>query len=153
MKVSSLWLAAGLGLVLGLATWAGAAEVKAGEFTLSDLNGKTFISKDMLAGKRVVINFWAAWCSTCKEEIPQLQEFQKKNQADDVLFIGINVGDKATKAKKFQDRYHYPYLVLLDRDKSVTKGYGVTSVPQTLILDNQGEVVFRGSRPPKDMPH
>jgi peroxiredoxin len=144
------WLGMALGAGLLLAAAAGAAE-KAPDATLQTLDGKTFKLAEVLGKKTVVLNFWAAWCESCKEELPQLADFQKLGKPD-VVFLGINAGESAAKAKKFQERYHYPYMVLLDTDKSAAKLYGVTGVPQTIVIGKKGMVLFRGSRPPKEFP-
>jgi peroxiredoxin len=149
MKTHSGWMASLMvGLLLGSS--AALAAEKAPDFSLPDLNGKTFKLSEALGKKTVVINFWAAWCTTCKEEIPQLVEFQKQWKSDEAVFLGINAGDPAAKAKKFQDRNKYPYTVLLDEAKTTAKLYGVNGIPQTLVIDPKGEIVYRGSRPPKE---
>jgi peroxiredoxin len=141
-----------MGVLLGLTAAAWAAEDKAKDFSLPGLDGKTFALADVLGKKTVVLNFWAAWCTTCKEEIPQLTDLQKTTPEDAAVFLGVNAGDNAAKAKKFQEKNGYPYQVLLDQDKSVAKQYGITGVPQTLIINPKGVIVFRGSRPPKTLP-
>ncbi|HBE87962.1 MAG TPA: hypothetical protein DDW67_02335 [Elusimicrobia bacterium] len=119
------------------------------DFSLKGLDGKKYSLSDSLGKGYIVINFWAAWCSTCKEEIPELAELMKQPGADKVLFLGVNVGDKASKAAKFVNKYEYPYKPLLDSDKSVSKDYAVMGIPVTVIIDKKGKIVFRGSRPPK----
>ncbi|MDA8132189.1 MAG: TlpA disulfide reductase family protein [Elusimicrobia bacterium] len=122
---------------------------KAEAFSLPDLDGKQVKLEDALAKGYVVLNFWARWCSSCKEEIPQLAELMKSPGADKTSFIGVNVGDSADKAGKFAAKFKYPYAVLLDKDKAVAKKYGVMGLPVTMILARDGRIVFRGSRPPK----
>jgi peroxiredoxin len=139
---------------VGLGWLAAAAAVFAGEaappdFTLPDLQGKPFHLQDVLGKRVVVINFWAAWCTSCKEEIPQLAAFQASAPDPDTLFLGVNVGENDKKAKRFQTKSKYPYTVLLDQDKSIAKAYAVVGIPQTLVISLDQKIVFRGSRPPK----
>ncbi len=118
------------------------------DFSLKGLDGKEFRLSENLGKGYIVINFWAAWCSTCKEEIPELKALMKRPGADKVLFLGVNVGDKDNKAAKFVKKHSYPYKPLLDSEKTVSRYYGVLGIPVTVIIDKNGKIVFRGSRPP-----
>lgn len=119
------------------------------EFALPDLADKEFKLGDVLGKSYIVINFWAAWCSTCEEEIPELAALMKSPGADKVLFLGVNVGDKQSKAQKFVKKFKYPYKALLDRKKDTAKSYGILGLPVTIIISKDRKIVFRGSRPPK----
>jgi len=136
-------------LLLASAASAGAPAVTAEKFSLPGLDGKQVRLEDSLGKGYVVLNFWARWCASCEEEVPQLAAFMRAPGADKAVFIGINVGDTAAKASKFVAKTGYPYLVALDKDKSVAKKYGVLGLPVTLIIDRAGKIVFRGSRPPE----
>jgi len=126
-----------------------AGQEAAEKFTLPRLDGKQFKLEENLGKGYVVLNFWARWCASCEEEVPQLAALMKSPGADKALFVGINVGDNEAKASKFVKKTKYPYLVVLDKDKAVTKKYGVMGLPVTLIISKDGKIVFRGSRPPK----
>ena len=127
-----------------------ARATKAESFELAALDGRQVKLDDLLAKGYVVLNFWARWCSSCKEEIPQLAALMKSPGAAKVSFVGVNVGDSADKAEKFVSKYGYPYpIVVLDKDKAVARKYGVMGLPVTVILAKDGRVVFRGSRPPE----
>lgn len=126
-----------------------AAQDTAEKFTLPGMEGKQVKLDDSLGKGYVVLNFWARWCSSCEEEVPQLAALMKSPGADKAVFIGVNVGDNEAKAAKFVTKFKYPYIVALDKDKSVAKRYGVLGLPVTIIIDRAGKIVFRGSRPPK----
>ena len=118
-------------------------------FSLPALDGKEFKLEDSLGKGYVVLNFWARWCASCEEEVPQLAALMKSTGTAKVLFVGVNVGDTETKAAKFVSKFKYPYLVVMDKDKAVAKKYGVLGLPVTLIIDPTRKIVFRGTRPPK----
>ena len=129
-----------------------AEEVAPQNFSLPQLDDKIFNVSDFLGKKIIVINFWASWCKTCSEEIPQLVAFKNTLGSDKAIFLGINTGEKASKASKFNKREGYPYLVLVDKDKTVAKKYNVLGLPQTIIISKDGKkIVYRGSRPPKNL--
>lgn len=125
------------------------AEDAAQQFTLQDLNGKVYDLSQALGKNTIVLNFWASWCASCKEEIPQLKALMEAKGADNAVFLGINAGENEKKAKRFVEKYEYPYLVLIDKDKSVSKKYSVMGLPSTIIISKDKKIIFRGPRPPK----
>jgi peroxiredoxin len=133
---------------VSFASAAGAPPATAEKFSLPGLDGKQISLEGSLGRSWVVLNFWARWCDSCKEEIPQLAALMKAPGAGQAVFIGVNVGDKEDKASKFAAKTGYPYTVALDKDKAVAKKYGVLGLPLTLIISKEGKVVFRGARPP-----
>jgi peroxiredoxin len=145
-KITIVLLAALAAAAAAVAADLPAAAVK---FTLPGLDGKPVKLEDHLGKGYVVLNFWARWCSSCEEEVPQLAALMKSPGADKAVFIGVNVGDTQAKAAKFVAKFKYPYLVALDKDKAVSKSYGVLGLPATLIVDPSGKIVFRGARPPE----
>ena len=126
-----------------------AAQESAENFSLPALDGKEFRLQDARGKGYIVLNFWARWCASCEEEVPQLADLMKSPGAGKARFVGVNVGDSAEKAAKFVKKTGYPFYVVLDKDKAVAKKYGVLGLPATLIISADGKVVFRGSRPPK----
>ncbi|NTV52258.1 MAG: TlpA family protein disulfide reductase [Candidatus Firestonebacteria bacterium] len=77
------------------------------------LDGKTFTLHEVAGIKTVVLNFWAAWCTTCKEEIPQLAEFQAKGKAD-VAFWGLMPEIRLPRRRNFK-----PATAILFRSCSI----------------------------------
>lgn len=126
------------------------APVRAQDFALPALEGKQFKLDEHLGKGYIVLNFWASWCVSCREEVPELAALQKSPGAGKALFVGIDVGDSAGRAAKFVSKNKYPYpVVLLDKDRAVAKKYGVPGLPVTVIISKDGRIVFEGSRPPK----
>ncbi len=146
-KIVALFCAAAA-LAVSLA-YAGEDLGKVVPFDLAGLDGRQVKLENSLGKGYVVLNFWARWCASCEEEIPQLAALMKQPGAGKAVFIGVNVGDKAAKASKFVAKTKYPYLVALDKDKAVARKYGVLGLPVTIIISKEGKIVFRGSRPPK----
>ncbi|MBI4773144.1 MAG: TlpA family protein disulfide reductase [Deltaproteobacteria bacterium] len=72
-------------------------------FTLSDVNGKEVTLSDYL-GKPIIIVFWATYCPTCKEEIPDLVSFYNKHKSD-VVFLSLALDKKPSeKIIEFAER-------------------------------------------------
>ncbi len=123
----------------------------ASDFTLPSLDGGSVSLRDFLHKKAVVMNFWAAWCDACEEEMPELLRLKNQYASKDVVFLGINAGDTERAAKKFVDKMSFSYQILLDRDKSVSRKFKVLGIPQTLVIAKDGKIVYREGRPPRDL--
>ncbi|MCR9206260.1 MAG: TlpA family protein disulfide reductase, partial [Halobacteriovoraceae bacterium] len=99
--------------------------------------------------KKVVINFWASWCTSCAQEVPLLESLQKQNP--DVVFLAINAGDSKRKIKKFLKKYGFTWRVLMDKSKTFSKGLGVVSLPKTMVIDSKGKIIYEESVPPQSL--
>ncbi len=111
------------------------------DFTLSDLAGNP-VTLSSLKGSVVVINFWATWCPPCKAEIPDFIEVYDSYSGSDVEFLGISSEDKDV-VINFAEDYGINYPVLIDETGNVFETYRVEAIPQTFIVNTQGEVVFK----------
>jgi len=111
-------------------------------FTLPSLDGSEVTVGQ--PGKITVINFWATWCPPCKEEMPELEIFAKKNQ-EKVNFYAINLQESNEKVSDFISKYKYTMPVLLDKEGTIGKQFQVTAIPTTIIVNQQGMVKFRKS--------
>lgn len=137
-------LSAAVLLAAVLIFWAGPAHSEGGQtapdFSLSDLNGRMHRLSDY-RGKVVVLNFWAAWCIACIEELPSLNTLHEQMKGRDVAVLGISIDRKEKAARETAYREKISYPVLLDRKGEVFVGkYTVTSLPATFIIDREGVV-------------
>ena len=119
-------------------------------FALKDLEGKVVRLSD-LAGKVVVIDFWATWCGPCKKATEELESLHRKYRDRGVVVIGISVdkgGDAAAKVKEFANRQGMTYLLLMD-DGTAKTAYQVNIIPATFVLDQQHIIrnTYPGFRP------
>lgn len=137
-------------LVMGISQAQTATQVDVSDFTLVSLDGKSVSLHDYLKKKIIVMNFWAAWCDACEEEMPQLLKLKNQAASGDVVFLGINAGDTERMARKFIDKTRYSYLILMDTNKSVARQFQVLGLPQTLVISKDGKIIYRAGRPPED---
>jgi peroxiredoxin len=108
------------------------------DFTLLDLNGRSFTLSDHL-GKPIVLCFFMSNCSACKSEVPHLNSVHQKYADSEELMV-IGIGIRAGIAEFVQSQ-GVQYLVLQDdENETVSDLYGVGSVPHNVFIDRQGKI-------------
>jgi peroxiredoxin len=111
------------------------------DFTLHDLSGNPVRLSEM-RGKVVLLNFWATWCPPCREEVPSLVSLQEKMAGTAFVMLTVAVDDSgATAVEKFFRKTGKRLPTVLDPDSHVSRQYGVSGIPETFIIDKQGNVV------------
>ncbi len=100
--------------------------------------------------KKTLINFWASWCTSCIQELPQLEALKQKYEKE-ANFIAINAGEKNNLIDKFLKKYSFSYLILNDIDRVFSKSVGVESLPITIVVDKNLNIIYRGTVPPKEL--
>ena len=110
------------------------------DFSITADNGRT-ITTSSFGGKLLVLNFWATWCEPCIEELPSLNQFQKRFEKQGVVVLGISI-DKDEKAyRDFLARVHVSFLTARDPDAKINADYGTLKFPETYIIDGSGKVL------------
>lgn len=107
-------------------------------FEGKNLKGETVKLAD-LAGKIVVVDFWATWCPPCVAGLPKLAEMTAKHKADGVVFVAVNLQEEDSIVKEFLAEKKLDINVVLDAGE-IMKKYKVEPVPQTVFIDRKGVV-------------
>ncbi|MEO8143036.1 MAG: TlpA disulfide reductase family protein [Betaproteobacteria bacterium] len=111
--------------------------------TLTDLAGRSRKLGEW-QGRVLVCNFWATWCTPCREEIPLLMAARLKYAAAGVEIVGIAV-DNAAKVRDYSASLNISYPVLLAEadglDLMRKLGNSAGGLPYTVVTDRQGNVV------------
>lgn len=124
----------------GTSTVAPRVDCLAPDFTLPTLYGEA-VKLDELRGQPVLLNFWAAWCRPCRQEMPYLQSaFEEKGQ--EVKFIAINVGEGSGTVKQYIEDRDISFTVALDRNRSVASDYNIRYFPTTFLVDEEGVIKY-----------
>jgi len=113
------------------------------ELSLETLGGVRIDLKD-LRGKVVAVNFWATWCTPCRQETPEPAEVGRAPH--DRCFELLGVAGDSGRDDTAQMAKAIPYPVLLDEDGAAVDAWSVRAFPRTFVLDAQGRIrqVFRG---------
>ncbi len=93
-----------------------------------------------LGGHPVVLNIWASWCVPCKKEAPELAASARAH-AGRVVFLGLDVQDFKSDARRFLARYGVRYVSVRDCGGATGDAYGITGVPETYWIDARGRIV------------
>jgi len=117
------------------------AAILAARFT--DADGKSG-SRAQFPGKVLVVNFWATWCTPCREEMPGFVKLQAHWQGRGVQFVGL-AQDEPAKVAAFgrELAVNYPLWIggaeVMDLSRRLGNRLGV--LPHTVLLDDQGRVL------------
>ena len=101
------------------------------------IDGKPF-SLNNTRGKVVLVNFWASWCEPCREEMPAIESYLKKNKAKgfEVLAITVDKPSDLEQAKQIMRNYSFLFA---DKNQINYSGYGrIWRIPSSFIIDRQG---------------
>ena len=93
-------------------------------------------------GKPVIVNFFASWCTPCKQETPLLAKFYRTEQAK-VALVGLDENDVLGNAMSFTRANNVSYPVGFDPQFSAADAYGVNALPQTFFLNAKHHIVDR----------
>jgi thiol-disulfide isomerase/thioredoxin len=94
-------------------------------------------------GKIMVVNFWATWCPTCREEMPDLSAFHKENVKNNITVLGIAVDEVAlVKAYTTKTPLAFPIVASEDKGMELARDLGNDFgwLPYTIIIDRDGKV-------------
>ena len=94
-----------------------------------------------MRGKVWLLNVWASWCVSCREEHPVLVELAKRGV---MPILGLNYKDKGDEATAWLKRFGDPYqLSVVDADGRIGIDYGVYGVPETYLIDAEGVIRYK----------
>jgi peroxiredoxin len=120
-------------------------------FTLTALDGRTISLADFRGKKKVVVSFWASWCSPCRRELPVLQALYKQSHKDssNFEFVAISTDDEKGPVEEFATQEKISFPMLLDTSHQAEDAYEVAAIPYLLVIDTNGKVTYeqRGLSP------
>lgn len=107
--------------------------------TIAD--GARIVDNEHLRGRVYLLNVWASWCVTCRQEHPLLNAMAREKR---VAIIGLNYKDKPDDARAWLSALGNPYeLSLADRDGRLGINLGVYGVPETFVIDREGIIRYK----------
>ncbi len=118
------------------------------DFELALLDGKKFRLAET-KGRVIVLDFWATWCGPCLQAMPQVDAAVRDFADQGVQLIAVNLEEAPKQITAMLERHKLEMTVALDRDGAVAGKYGANAIPQTVIIDAEGNVarLFIGGGP------
>ena len=115
------------------------------------LNGKPFDQKQ-LAGKVVLVDFWATWCGPCVAEIPNVLEQYAKYHDKGFEVVGISLDQDRDALEKFVGEQKIPWPILFETPQGegwqhpLATFYGITGIPTVVLIGRDGKVITLDAR-------
>ena len=104
-----------------------------------------------LAGKPVVLNFWAGLCPPCRAEMPEFQRFYDESK-DDVVLVGVDIGrftglGSRNDARNLLRDLGVTYPAGFTNDGGAVRKYQVLGMPTTIFINAEGEIFEKWTGP------
>ena len=112
------------------------------DFTLDLMDGDQLLMSE-LSGSPVVINFWASWCTPCRDEAAGLERTWRDYEGRSVVFVGIDIQDSEADARFYLEEFDVTYPNGRDADGKITVEYGVVGLPVTFFVSKEGVIERR----------
>ena len=98
------------------------------------------ISLKNYKGNLILLNFWATWCSPCKEEMPSLNNLQKEKYLDNLKIFPINIGkDNLEKSLNFFENLNIKDLkIYFDSPITLAKKLQLRGIPTSILINKDG---------------
>jgi|TARA_B110000971_G_scaffold112262_1_gene115094 thiol-disulfide isomerase/thioredoxin len=96
-------------------------------------------------GKLLMLNFWATWCSPCREEMPSLDDLQLNSKFNNLKIFPINIGQEdVLKSKYFFKELNIKNLdIYFDAPITLAKKFSLRGIPTTILFNKQGKEFAR----------
>jgi cytochrome c biogenesis protein CcmG/thiol:disulfide interchange protein DsbE len=107
---------------------------------LPRLEGGAKVALADYRGTVVVLNYWASWCTPCRQESPLLERWHRRVSKGGGTVLGVDSLDVTADARAFVREFGLTYPMLRDRDGETQRRFGISGYPETLIVDRDGRI-------------
>ncbi len=94
-----------------------------------------------LRGKGVVINFWASWCTPCRDEADLLEQTWRREKENGIVFLGLDYLDQEPAARAYLAEFDVTYPNGPDLRSQAARRYRIQGVPETFFISPEGRIV------------
>ena len=107
------------------------------DFSLAMPDGKTFKLADH-RGKIVFVNFWATWCTPCREEMPAMERLWTRHKDQGFMMVAVSVDHDPALVAPFVQKLKLTFPIALDPKMQAANPYGVRALPSSFLVDRKG---------------
>ena len=93
-----------------------------------------------LAGKVVLVDFWASWCGPCKSSFPAMEQLLERYGKDGFVIVAVNLDDKRSEMDDFLKKSPIKFIVVRDAGKKLVAQANIASMPTSFLLDRTGKI-------------
>ena len=112
------------------------------DFSLKALGGRTY-TLEQLRGRIVLLDFWATWCTSCRESVPALSRLAKKFSGAPFLIISVSGDDSAAAWQKYVGQHGMDWTHYHDADRHIARLFGIQYLPTYILIDPDGIMMLR----------
>jgi peroxiredoxin len=112
------------------------------DFALTAMDGKT-VTLSGQKGRVVLLNFWATWCDSCKEELPALQDMSRSKLGSGFQLLAVSVDDDPARTVPPFAAAHGLTFPILYADRKTMAAYAVRELPTSYLIAPDGSIVRR----------
>ncbi len=147
MRVLTTTLAFAMTLAVGVEAQESGIPVgtRAPSALVTTLDGKPVDIGSWVGKAPMVIEFWASWCSSCKQLETDFLALEKK-YGNRAKFIGIavSVSQSPARVKAYTKKYKYRHETFFDSEGNATEAYDVPATSYVVVVNRKGEVIYTG---------
>ena len=120
------------------------------DFRLQDIHKNYYTLSSYREKKPVLLFFWTTWCPHCRRQLRVINDKYPELFKKGWELLSIDVGESPEKVDRFLRNYSLSYKTLFDLDTRVAESYDILGVPAYILINKEGEIVFRGNYFPQD---
>jgi cytochrome c biogenesis protein CcmG, thiol:disulfide interchange protein DsbE len=96
------------------------------------------VDLDAFRGRVVLLDFWASWCTPCRQSFPWMQAMKDAYEARGLTIISVNLDRRREDAEKFLARFHPNFDVRFDPEGQMAARFRIQGMPSSVIIDRHG---------------
>jgi thiol-disulfide isomerase/thioredoxin len=103
---------------------------------------ETELNLHALRGSVVYLDFWASWCTPCRQSFPWMQEIQQRYRANGLEIVAVNVDKSRNEAERFLRAYPTQLRLVFDPEGALATQFAIQGMPTSVLIDRHGTARF-----------